>query len=172
MAKALRRGLDALYLAGGVIGAGFLVLILLTIVAQMAARWAGLIFPGGANYAGYFMAAATSFALAHALNRGAHIRVSLVLEKLGRWRKAGEIVSHLAAAVVATFFARYAIKAVYWSWKLKDVSQGQDATPLWIPQVALAAGACLLAIALWDHVVRLLFTRHMGVAAPEGAGGH
>lgn len=166
----VRRALDALYLAGGVIAAGFLVAILLTIVAQMVARWTGLILPGGANYAGYFMAAGSSFALAHALNRGAHIRVTLVLGRLGRRRRAGEIVAHLVAAGIASFFAFYAVKLVRVSWKLKDLSQGQDATPLWIPQTALAAGACLLALALWDHAVRLVLTDHPGVEEPEGAG--
>lgn len=170
MARAVRRLLDGLYLAGGIAGAGFLVLILVIIVAQMVARWTGQVFPGATAYAGYCMAAASALTLAHALNRGAHIRVTLLLGRMGRWRKAGEIWAHVIAAVTATFFARYAINLVYWSEKLNDISQGQDATPLWIPQLALAVGACLLAVALWDHVIRLLLTAHMGVAEPDAAG--
>ncbi|MBY8978105.1 TRAP transporter small permease [Rhodobacteraceae bacterium NNCM2] len=163
--RLLRKGLDTLYLAGGVLGAFFLVAILVLIVLQMVARWTGLVFPGSTNYAGYCMAASSFFALAYALNHGAHIRVTLVLSHLGRWRRIGEIWCYAVAAVIATLFARYAIKANIWSEKLHDVSQGQDATPLWIPQIAMSVGTVLLAIALWDHLIRILFTPHMGVTA-------
>ena len=78
-ARALRRALDALYLAGGVVAALFMIAILVLIVLQMLARWTGQVFPGATDYAGYCMAAASFFAFAYALNHGAHIRVSLML---------------------------------------------------------------------------------------------
>ena len=167
--RALRRILDGVYLAGGLAGAAFLVAILVLVVLQMAARWSGHVFPGGPDYAGYAMAGASFLALAHALNRGAHIRVTLVLNALGRWRHLAEVWCYGVATVTAVFFARYAVKANVWSYRLNDVSQGQDATPLWIPQIAMSAGACLLALALADQFVRVLLTRHGGVADPEPA---
>ena len=167
--RALRRLLDGVYLAGGLAGAAFLVAILVLVVLQMAARWSGHLFPGGPDYAGYAMAGASFLALAHALNRGAHIRVTLVLNALGRWRHLAEVWCYGVATVTAVFFARYAVKANIWSYRLNDVSQGQDATPLWIPQIAMSAGACLLALALADQFVRVLLTRHGGVADPEPA---
>ena len=167
--RALRRILDGVYLAGGLAGAAFLVAILVLVVLQMAARWSGHVFPGGPDYAGYAMAGASFLALAHALNRGAHIRVTLVLNALGRWRHLAEVWCYGVATVTAVFFARYAVKANIWSYRLNDVSQGQDATPLWIPQIAMSAGACLLALALADQFVRVLLTRHGGVADPEPA---
>ena len=167
--RALRRLLDGVYLAGGLAGAAFLVAILVLVVLQMAARWSGHVFPGGPDYAGYAMAGASFLALAHALNRGAHIRVTLVLNALGRWRHLAEVWCYGVATVTAVFFARYAVKANVWSYRLNDVSQGQDATPLWIPQIAMSAGACLLALALADQFVRVLLTRHGGVADPEPA---
>lgn len=169
MARIARRALDALYFAGGVAGAFFMVAILAIIVAQMVARWTGLVFPGATSYAGYCMAAASSLALAYALNSGAHIRVTLLLSGLGRWRRWGELWCHGIAAITATYFARYAIKTVYWSEKLGDIGQGQDATPLWIPQLAMAAGACLLALALWDHLIRMIVFSHPGVGEPDPA---
>ena len=45
----------------------------------MLARWTGEVFPGAPDYAGYCMAAASFLAFANALNRGAHIRVSILL---------------------------------------------------------------------------------------------
>jgi TRAP-type C4-dicarboxylate transport system permease small subunit len=34
-----------------------------------------------------------------------------------------------------------------------DISTGNDATPLWIPQIAMAVGTVLLAIAFVDELV-------------------
>ena len=62
---AARTSLDGLYLSSGLLAALCLIVILLLIVAQMIARWTGEIFPGAPSYAGYFMAAASFFALAN-----------------------------------------------------------------------------------------------------------
>lgn len=161
--RALRAFLDRLYIAGGLIAAGFLIAILAIIVLQMAARWTGQAFPGSTDYAGYCMAAASFFAFAHALTRGAHIRVSLLLSKLGRYRRWAEVWCFAVASALSCYFAYYAIRAVVWSHKLNDISQGQDATPLWIPQLAMAAGTVLLAVALIDNLVRVLFFGAHGI---------
>ena len=104
------------------------------------------------------MAAASFFAFAYALNHGAHIRVSIVLNALGKKRVWGELWCFSIGALLATYFAWYAVKATYWSKLLNDISQGQDATPIWIPQLSMAVGSVVLAICFWDNVVRLLFT--------------
>src|SRR5690606_22583405 len=120
--------------------------------------WAGIPSRGSNEYAGYFMAAASFLAFAHTLNRGAHIRVGLLLNILGRWRFWGELWALAISASAATYLAWYAVKLVYWSWRLKDVSQGQDATPLWIVQVPVAVGAVVLALCLIDNLICLLVT--------------
>ena len=162
-ARALRRVLDFLYLLGGVIAALFLIAILVIIVLQMLARWTGQVFPGATDYAGYCMAGASFFAFAYALNHGAHIRVSLFLTALGHRRRWGELWCFGIGAVTATYFARYAVKGNFWSWKLNDISQGLDATAIWIPQLAMSAGTILLAICFWDHLIRLIFTGDHGI---------
>ncbi len=154
----LRRALDALYLTGGVIAALFLILILLITIAQMSARWFGFVFPGSTDYAGYCMAAASFFALAYAFNRGSHIRVSLVLSKLGRYRRYGEIWCFAVASILSVYFAYYAIRSVQESIRWNDISQGQDATPLWIPQLAMAIGTIVLAISVIDNLATMVFT--------------
>ena len=165
LGRALRRGLDGLYFAGAILSGGFLVILLILVVLQMAARWFGFTFPGSAQYAGYAMAAASFLAFAHTLNRGAHIRVSLLLARLGRFRWQGEVWCFALGAALTCYLAWYSVRAVNWSYKLGDVSQGQDATPLWIPQIAMAAGAILLAIAFIDHLVRLLVFGAHGIQA-------
>ena len=158
----VRRALDALYLLGGYIAALFLLTILVLITAQMVARWTGLTIPGASSYAGYAMAGASFMAFAYALNTGSHIRVTLGLTALGRYRRWGEVWCLLIGALVATFILRYAYKAVNLSHMIKDVSQGQDATPLWIPQLVMVIGSALLTLCLWDNLIRMVFTGRSG----------
>ena len=154
----VRRALDRLYGACGVLSACCLIGILFVIVLQMAARWSSLTFPGSTEYAGYLMAAASFLAFAGALNSGAHIRVGLALTALGRHRYWGELWCLLVGTAAATYLAWYSVRLVYWSRKLHDLSQGQDATLLWIVQLPVALGAILLAIAFADNLVTLLRT--------------
>ena len=167
----LRPWLDRLYTAGGVLAALCLIVILTLVTLQMLARWTGEVFPGGPDYAGYFMAAASFLAFAYALNYGAHIRVSILLNGLGRFRHLGEIWCFAIGSGLSIFFARYAIKTAYWSYKLNDISQGQDATPIWIPQLAMVVGTVILSIAMVDHLVRLIVTREHGIL-PEAVDRH
>ena len=136
----------------------------MVIVLEMTARWASISFPGSTDYAGYCMAASAFLPLAYTLNQGAHIRVGLVLSRLGRYRRIAEIWCFGVGTLLASYFAYYAIRAVSWSYKLNDISQGQDATPLWIPQIAMAAGVTLFAIALADHLIRLVLVGTHGIA--------
>lgn len=159
MTNAIRRTLDAIYDGAAILAALCLVLILIVIVLQMAARWTGVPFPGSSEYAGYLMASASFFAFASALNHGAHIRVGLLLNALGERRFWAELWCLVIATAASCYLAWYAVRAVMWSLKLRDISQGQDATPLWIPQTPMAAGAVLLAICFIDNLVTLILTR-------------
>lgn len=156
--RGIRSGLDFLYLAAGIMAALCLISILLLIVVQMLARWTGEVFPGAPDYAGYAMAAASFLAFANALNRGSHIRVSLLLNAVpGNIRRYIEIWCFGIGAVTMWYFVWYAQRFVYWSWKFHDISQGQDKTPLWMPQSLMLIGAAILAIALTDHLIHVLF---------------
>ena len=156
--RMIRKLLDALYLGAGVIAAVCLVAILLIIVSQMVARWTGAVFPGAASYAGYAMAGASFLAFANALNRGAHIRVSILLNALARGpKRLIETWCFGLGAAIACYFTYYAYWFVFWSWKFKEVSQDQDATLLWIPQSVMVVGGAILSIALIDNLISVLF---------------
>lgn len=130
--KQIWHALDAVYFASGVVAAGFMVTILLLIVAQMIARWAGFALPGTTEFAGYSMAATSFFALSHAMTNGAHIRVSILLNAhwfLKRWL---DVFAVFGAAVIATYFARFAVKTNIFSEMLNDRTQGQDQIPEWV----------------------------------------
>ncbi len=141
----------------GILAALCLIAILTLIVVQMVARWTGEVFPGAPDYAGYAMAAASFLAFANALNRGSHIRVSILINAVGprpRWFL--EIWCFAIATATMWYFVYYAQRFVYWSWKFNDISQGQDKTPLWIPQSVMLLGAVIMAIALTDHLLHLI----------------
>ena len=156
--RQIRSGLDFIYLASGIVGALFLIAILTLIVVQMLARWTGEVFPGAPDYAGYCMAAASFFAFAHALHCGSHIRVSIVLNSVpDGMRRILEIWCFGIGTATAWYVSYYAYRFVYWSWKFNEVSQGQDASPLWIPQTSMVIGSVILAICLTDHLIHVLF---------------
>ncbi|MDP2770534.1 MAG: TRAP transporter small permease, partial [Giesbergeria sp.] len=110
--------------------------------------------PGTDAYAGYLMAGAGFLALAHTLKRGEHIRVTLLLNALrGGGRKALELWALGAASFLALLFAFYSARLAWQSHVFNDISTGSDATPLWIPQLAMVAGTAVLAIAFLDELV-------------------
>lgn len=161
----IRPVLDRLYLAGGVLAAVFLIAILLLITAQMVARWTGQVLTGAPDYTGYAMAASSFLAMAYALNKGVHIRVNLLLNALGRKaRWVVEVWCFGIGSYLTAFFAYYAIKSTYESYRWHDISQGQDASPLWVPQLAMCVGITMLAIAFFDNLVGLFVNGHHNIS--------
>jgi TRAP-type C4-dicarboxylate transport system permease small subunit len=164
-----RRALDRLYDAAGVLAAFFMVGILAMVLAGIGSRLTGWFVPGTDAYAGYCMAAAGFLALAHTFRRGEHIRVTLLLERAGaKLRRGLELWSLAAGVALSTAFAYFSVRLAYQSWDFHDVSTGNDATPLWIPQLAMAAGAIVLAIAFADALV-LEWQGRRAHAAPGAA---
>ena len=150
----MRGFLDRLYSAAGYAAAFFMVATLLMVVAGIADRALALGWRGTDMYAGYAMAACGFLALAHTFKRGEHIRVSLLLQAASpRIKRLLELWSLFAAGVLAGAMAFYAVKLTYQSWDFHDVSTGNDATPLWIPQIGMAVGAIVLFIALLDDLI-------------------
>ncbi|HVN34246.1 MAG TPA: TRAP transporter small permease [Casimicrobiaceae bacterium] len=150
----MRRALDTLYDAAGYLAAFFLAGTLAMVLLGIAGRLLSFHVPGTDSYAGYCMAASGFLALAHTLKRGEHIRVSLVLEHVGAdARRTLERIALAVATMLAVLFAFYSARLAFQSWQFNDVSTGNDATPLWIPQIAMAAGTAILAIAFVDEFV-------------------
>jgi len=154
----MRRFLDQLYRGAGALAALCLVAILVLIVAQMVCRWLGIAFPGSTAYVGYCMASASFLAFAYALNAGSHIRVSILLNLMGERRHWGEVWCFLIGSAATIWLAWYAIDHAWGSYHWNDISQGQDKTPLWIPQIPVAVGAVLLAVCFVDNLICLIKT--------------
>ena len=160
--------LDGLYRLCGWIAAGALVTIGILILISIVSRPLGIYVPGLNAYAGYAMAASTFFGLSYAFRRGSHIRVNLMLSRLkGGRRKQGEIWCLAIAGGLGIFLAYYLIKLMVVTIDFGDVSEAADATPLWIPQLSLAIGGTVFAIALIDRLLRVL----LGIEPADLGGG-
>jgi TRAP-type C4-dicarboxylate transport system permease small subunit len=119
-------------------------------------------------YAGYCMAGAGFLALAHTLKKGEHIRVTLLVNALqGKRKRFIELWCLFAAAFLAGLFAFYSIKLAYQSWGFHDISTGNDATPLWIPQIGMALGATVFFIAFVDELVMELQGKRVAANSDE-----
>jgi TRAP-type C4-dicarboxylate transport system permease small subunit len=150
----MRRLLDSLYDAAGYLAALFLVGTLAMVITGIAGRLLHFHVAGTDAYAGYCMAGCGFLALAHTLKCGEHIRVTLILEHVGaNAKRVLELVSLAVASLLAALFAYYSLRLAFQSWQFNDISTGNDATPLWIPQLAMAAGTLILLIAFADELV-------------------
>jgi len=164
----VRKLLDALYDGAAGLAALFMVGLLVMVLLSVAGRQLHFHLPGTDAYAGYMMAAAGFLALAHTLKRGEHIRVTLLLGALkGAPRRALEVWALGAASALAALSAWYACRLSWQSYAFHDISTGNDATPLWIPQLGMAVGTVVLAIAFVDELVLELRGRRVAVESEE-----
>ena len=150
----MRRFLDFLYDAAAWAAALCMIGVLAMVLTSILGRQFHFHLPGTDAYAGYAMAAAGFLALAHTLKKGEHIRVTLIIGRLtGGTRRVLEMWSLSVAVLLSGLFAFYACRLVWQSHAFNDMSTSNDATPLWIPQIAMAVGTVLLCVALVDEWV-------------------
>lgn len=170
MSAPLRRGLDALYDASAALAAVFMVGLLAAVLLSIVSRQLHFNVPGVDSYAGYLMAATGFLALAHTLKQGEHIRVTLLLNALkGAARRRLELWALGAASALALLAAFYACKLVWQSYVFHDISTGNDAMPLWIPQLSMAAGSVVLAVAFVDELVLEILGRRVVPVSDEAS---
>ena len=143
-----------LYDGLGALAAISILLTLLIQVYNIVGRIFGFQLTGADSYVGYTLAAGSFLALATALRKGDHIRVTLILGRLGpAWRVRMEIFCLAVAVFLSGFFAYYSIRLSYQSYIFHDISTGLDATALWIPQIAMALGTISLFFAFIEELV-------------------
>ena len=150
----MRRFLEGLYRGAAWLAAFCMIGVLAMVLTTIVTRQIGVHIPGTDAYAGYFMAGAGFLALAHTLKRGEHIRVTLFVSFLkGRAHRMLELWALGAAVLLAALFAYFSTRLAWQSHLFNDISTANDATPLWIPQIAMALGTIILLIAFIDEFV-------------------
>ena len=156
----MRATLNALYLVAAWVAAAMMVGVLVMVTIGILGRQLDFYVPGTDAYAGYLMAGAGFMALAHTFKCGEHIRVTLLIQALGRGgQRALEIWSLVVAVFLGAVIAFYSVRLAWQSHAFHDISTGNDATPLWIPQLGMAIGTVVLLIALVDELVLELLGR-------------
>lgn len=157
-ASGLRRLLNLLYRTAGALAACFMVGVLLMVLLGIATRELGYYVRGTDDYAGYCMAACGFLSLAYTFKHGEHIRVTLFIERLtGKARKSLEWAALATGTTIAGTLAFYSVRLVTNSLEFNEVSQGVDATALWIPQLGMAIGTVVLFIAIADDFLLTSF---------------
>ena len=149
--------MQRIYQGGAILAACCLVLILLLTLIQVVGRVLGLTIVDAGEIAGYAMAASIFLALAYTLREGGHIRVSLLVSHVGpQVRRVLEVLCLLCFSALAIFLTYSSINFVHDSYTFGDVSTGMIVVPLWIPQLPMALGTFLLAMALVQETFAVL----------------
>ena len=158
----MRRTMDGLYATGAALGALCLIGIVLLIIAQVVSRWMAIPIAGAPEFAGYAMANSFFLPLAYAFRKGAHIRISVLIDRISGGRRwTVETICLSVGLGLAGCLAFFMFRLAQVSYEIGDLSQGADATPLWIPQSGVAIGSVLFAAALADTLAEhiLIFRR-------------
>lgn len=153
----MRRTLDTLYRASGLLSAFFLLMIAILVTAQIVGRMFDILVPSADDFARLSMAASSFLGLAWALRRGAHIRVALLIERFSpERRRVMELLCLGIGTALCAYFAWFSIDMVVDGILFPEYTIGLVPIPKWIPQIAMATGAVILTIAFLDDLVVVL----------------
>jgi len=152
----MRKFLDGLYLLSGFLAGGFLIAIFILMMVLSAGRPVGINVPAGDDFVSWCMAAMSFLGLAHTFRHGEMIRVGLLIDRIeGRARHWIEIGALVIGSFFTGFFAYYAVRMTYDSWRFNDMAQGVLPVPLWIPQLGYSGGLVILFIAFIDEFIHV-----------------
>jgi TRAP-type C4-dicarboxylate transport system permease small subunit len=153
----LRRFLDRLYAASGILAALCLAAIFVVMMAQSVGRVAGFFLRGADDITAWLCAATAFFALGHTFRHGELVRVGLWLDMLqgtARW------VAEIFALGVTAIFTGYMLWAVTLyvneTRERQYVAQGLLKVPEWIPQLTFLLGVAIFFVAVLDELVLVL----------------
>lgn len=165
----MRQILNTLYRLSGGLAAVGMVCTLVLVTSGIVTRPLGIYLRGTDDYAGYAMAACGFLALAYTFKHGEHIRVTLLIDRVGgAVQRAVQWAALLVGTGVSAALAWYSVRLAWQSHAFGDISQGVDATPLWLPQLALAIGAAVFFIAMLDDLVMTTLGRPCARLANAG----
>ena len=153
----MRRFLNRLYAASGVLAALCLAGIFVVMLAQSFGREAGIFFRGADDIVAWLCAATAFLALGHTFRHGELVRVGLWLDKLSpRARRIAELFALGLTSAFVIYMLYAVVRFVYESWKFNEVAQGLIRLPIWIPQLCFVFGVVIFLVAVLDELFRVL----------------
>ena len=145
-----------------------LILMTLLILAQIIARFMGVIIPSSEDFAGWLLCATLFFGLAYTFNAGGHIRVTIMLMRLPKKsRSFFETLNMIMGLMIVAFLAYYTAFTVYESYDYGDVTDTYLVVPLWIIQLPMAIGSICLLLAFIDAAILMLQKKTPGYLLGE-----
>lgn len=153
----MRRFLDFLYDAAGVLAAFFVFVIFSVMIGTSAFRQVGWRTGGFEDIVSWLTAGAAFFGMAHAFKHGDFVRVGLLLENVSPGlRRVLEIVTLIIGSLFTGYLAWSVTSYVYESYSINDMSGGLIVIPIWIPQCSIVIGSILFFIAMVDELIIVL----------------
>ncbi|MCQ9618067.1 TRAP transporter small permease [Paenalcaligenes niemegkensis] len=154
--------LELMAKACGGLAACFLCLIAIIVTGQIIARSFGGIIPSSDDFAAWAMASSVFLALPYAMLRGDHIRVSLLLQLMPkRFHKPYELVATTFTLVLSAWCSQQVVIFVYESFMYNEVAQGMVRVPMWLPQLGMPIGMCMLTAMLARRLLRCVMNQEL-----------
>ncbi|MBV6487584.1 MAG: TRAP transporter small permease [Pseudorhodoplanes sp.] len=167
----MRRVSELFSLGCFVVAAAAMVLMCVVVLAQVIGRLFGILVPSAPEIAGYCMAASSFMALAYTFRNGGHVRVSLLLYRLGPGlRLRAEILCLTIATLLSGFFLFYLVDMTIETYEVGEVSSGVVAIPLVIPQILLTIGVAALLTSVAEALIGAIRGTMPGYASKDELG--
>jgi TRAP-type C4-dicarboxylate transport system permease small subunit len=153
----MRRFLDFLYDAAGILAAFFVFVIFAVMIGTSVFRLIGWRTGGFEDIVSWLTAAAAFFGMAHTFKHGDFVRVGLLLDNLpAKARRAFEVITLVIGALFTGYLAWSVTSYVYESFKINDMAGGLIVIPIWIPQCSIVIGSTLFFVAMVDELILVL----------------
>ncbi len=150
--------IEGLCNAGAFFSAIFMALIVILIMVEIILR-AGFNASTlvAAEFSGYFLVVVVVLGFGYTLQHKAHIRITLVWDRLSaRWKKIFDVIVASTSLIITLYALIYSVRMVYDTYSLGMREDSLVETPLWIPQAVIPVGLLMLFLQLVAFILRRL----------------
>lgn len=136
-------------------GWGLVILSAVVVVNIITRKFFNISIQGVDEYGGYCLAISASFGFAQAAYEKAHVRISILTDRLPiSWRAVSDVVALILLTLVAVLLAVKAFDTAMDSYHMRARATSALRTPLIYPQAIWAAALCWFAFVLSIQFIR------------------
>lgn len=152
--KGLRLILDKLYLLSGGVAALSMTAMMLLVLAQIVVRQFHSHIPSSDDMIGFLVVWTSFLGLAYTMHHQQHIRLELIIGRLGRYsrRWLDAFVGGFAVLMLGVL-SFYVLSLIYESWSYDDQTGGEIPMPLWLMQLPMGVGCVLFTLSMLDFTL-------------------